>query len=353
MKESRLKNWFALTLVALLFLSACVAPNSQTPTPSVIAPTLESTLPTVTEEIVPTATEVVPADIQADIILWTPVDGNGSLAQDLNGQLNAYASEQNLTFLQVDQLSPVQLGGMTRVVVSLASADETYTLAQSAANVPVISVLGSAGTAVPNLYPMSAITATPDQAAFLAGYALALVTPEYRVGVISQAGTALGQQYSGGFITGARFYCGLCRSRFAPVMYYPLAVEVTDPASQADWQTAADTLLTNAISGVFVQPEISSPELISYLASKGVRLVGVEGQNGLETQADWVGVLSSSVSADVVNAVNTIIGGGEISSLGEGVDLTLVDENLMSAGKQILFERIRQQMLDGLVKTLP
>ena len=66
-----------------------------------------------------------------------------------------------------------------------------------------------------------------------------------------------------------------------------------------------------------------------------------------------MGVLSSSVSADVVNAVNTIIGGGEISSLGEGVDLTLVDENLMSAGKQILFERIRQQMLDGLVKTLP
>lgn len=73
-----------------------------------------------------------------------------------------------------------------------------------------------------------------------------------------------------------------------PVEYYPFTAEITDPTNAADWQAAADVLLAKAVTGIFVQPEVSTPELIAYLNSRSVTLIGVEGQPNLESaKAFW------------------------------------------------------------------
>jgi hypothetical protein len=66
-----------------------------------------------------------------------------------------------------------------------------------------------------------------------------------------------------------------------------------------------------------------------------------------------VGVLTAGGSADVVSAVEKLLNGEAPVSGASGVALGQINADLMSEGRQILFERIRQQMLDGLVKTLP
>jgi hypothetical protein len=342
-------------IFSLVLLAGCgtqVLPTD--PTPLQQTPPEASTRPmdaTATPAL--PATPTPQAQIAAELILWAPETADPALVQTLTGQLSAYAQSAGLAFESHALLAAPQLGAQTRVVVSVAPAAELAALAGQVPTVQFLSVLVPGTVVGGNVHAFEASASTSDQRAFLAGYALALITPDYRVGVISQSGTAEGQLYRDGFVTGARFFCGLCRSKYGPVLYYPFTAEIGDPASAVEWQAAADSLLANAVSAVFVQPEVSSAELITYLAGKGVVLVGVDGQPGLDVPASWVGVLTAGGSADVVSAVEKLLNGEAPVSGASGVALGRINADLMSEGRQILFERIRQQMLDGQVKTLP
>ncbi len=190
-----------------------------------------------------------------------------------------------------------------------------------------------------------------DQLSFLAGYTLALGIPDFRVGVLSQAGTPEGQMTRDAFVTGARFHCGLCNARFAPVEYYPFTAEITDPANPADWQAAADALLAKAVTGIFLQPELSTPELIAYLNSKNITMIGIEGQPHLESIQKLLGVLSGGI--DLEPALGQLLLGESVGVVKAGIELKQINRDLFSDGRLILFERIKQDLLDGYIKTLP
>ena len=171
------------------------------------------------------------------------------------------------------------------------------------------------------------------------------------MGVLSQAGTVEGQTTRDAFVTGARFHCGLCNARFVPVEYYPFTAEITDPTNAADWQAAADVLLAKAVTGIFVQPEVSTPELIAYLNSRSVTLIGVEGQPNLESAQSLLGVLSSGL--DLQPALEKLMQGESVGIVRTGIELKQVNRDILSDGRVILFERIKQDLLDGYIKPLP
>ena len=332
-----------------VFLSAC---NNQ-PQPTVIVevtqpPTAESTLvpePTLS----PTATPVVLLD--ADILLWVPENADQALTGQLENELRIYADANGRSFALTNSLSAAQLSSNVRVVVSLAAPSEVDSLASVLPQVQFLALN------VPNLVPTDnlsvVITAdsSRDQLSFLAGYTLALGIPDFRVGVLSQAGTPEGQTTRDAFVTGARFHCGLCNARFAPVEYYPFTAEVTDPANPADWQAAADALLAKAVTGIFVQPEISTPELVAYLNSKNITLIAVEGQPNLESIQRLLGVLSGGI--DLEPALGRLLLGESVGVVKAGIELKQINRDLFSDGRLILFERIKQNLLDGYIKTLP
>lgn len=340
----------ALTLLLpALFFSACSSQALPTLTQEVTqAPAVE--LPTETESTeLPTATPETLLD--ADILLWAPNSADQDLTGQLEGELDAYAEANGHSFALTSSLSATQLSSGVRVVVSLASPGEAEALASALPQVQFLALNA------PNLIPtenLSVVITTEsslDQLSFLAGYALALGVPDFRVGVLSQAATPEGQITRDAFVTGARFHCGLCNSRFAPVEYYPFTAEVADPANAADWQAAADALLANAVTGIFVQPELSTPELIAYLNSRNITLIGVEGQPNLESVLKLLGVLSSGI--DLEPALGQLLIGESVGVVKAGIELTQVNRDLFSDGRVILFERIKQDLLDGYIKTLP
>jgi hypothetical protein len=138
-----------------------------------------------------------------------------------------------------------------------------------------------------------------------------------------------------------------------PVNYYPFTAEVTAPLNPEDWQAAVDSLLELAVTAMFVQPEISSLDLMTYLASKNITVIGVEGQAGLEAAGKVVGVLGSDLYASVLSAVSGLLAGEEIGSNTGSLELTQINRDLMSDGRHILFERIREDLLNGLIKDRP
>lgn len=338
-----------LLCLLLVFLSAC---NNQTPT----ADTAEATLPSADETSLPpeptespTNTPIVVVD--AAILLWVPEGDNQALAEQLNNELAAYADANGQSFALTATLSAAQLSPNVRVVVSLASPSEVQSLASVLPQVQFLALNAAELIPTENLSLVVTSEASRDQLSFLAGYTLALGIPDFRVGVLSQAGTPEGQTTRDAFVTGARFHCGLCNARYAPVEYYPFTAEVTDPASAADWQAAADVLLAKAVTGMFVQPELSTPELIAYLNSKSITLIGIEGQPNLESSQKLLGVLSSGI--DLEPALGRLLLGESVGVVKAGIELKQVNSELFSDGRVILFERIKQDLLDGYIKTLP
>ncbi len=344
------KILFPLLLsLLLIFLSAC---NNQ-PLPS---PTVEATQPIVVETpmvptltVNPTATAVVLLD--ADILLWAPESADQELAAQLENELSTYADTNGRSFALTNTLNAAQLGPSVRVVVSLASPTEVESLASVLSQVQFLALNAPNLAPTENLSTVVTAKASRDQMGFLAGYTLALGTPDFRVGVLSQAGTPEGQTTREAFVTGVRFHCGLCNARFAPVEYYPFTAEVTDPANPADWQAAADALLAKSVTSIFVQPEISTPELIAYLNSKNITLIGVEGQPNLESMQKLLGVLSGGI--DLEPALGELLLGKSVGVVKAGIELTRINRDLFSDGRVILFERIKQDLLDGYIKTLP
>ncbi|MFZ3071206.1 MAG: hypothetical protein WA110_08815 [Anaerolineaceae bacterium] len=342
-----------LSLLVLTLLAAC----SSGPTASATLPeaVLETTAPaeTVENTATPTASPAPVLSIPAELVLWAPASVDPSLTQNLAQQLGAYATANALRVEQREQLTTQELGEEVRVVVALTSAPEINALAAAVPTVQFLAVGVPDATVGGNVHALLASAANVEDRAFLAGYLLALVTPDYRVGVLSQAGSDDGTRTMNSFVVGARFYCGLCNSRFGPVLYYPKTAQITDPGNPADWKASADVLLADSVTSIFIQPEVSSAELVSYLETAGVKLVGIPGQAGLGSGGAWLAVMGSDLGSEVVNVVARLMAGEAAGSVSTGFGLSQVNQEIITEGRLALFESTARDLQDGLIRTSP
>ena len=344
------RSLLVLILLALTLLASACNRSTQPPASETTPQTGVVEMPTdaVPTEL-PTATPILILD--AELLLWAPESADRALADQTESTLRAYADANGRSFTKTTSLSAAQLSPNVRVVVSLASQEEIESLAAVLPQVQFLALNAPNLTPTGNLNVVISSESSRDQLSFLAGYVLALGVPDFRVGVLSLASTPEGQTTRDAFVTGARFYCGLCNARFAPVEYYPFTAEVSDPGNPANWQAAADALLAKSVTGIFVQPELSSPELIAYLNSKNITLIGIAGQPNIESAQRLMGLLSSGM--DIEPILGRLLQGESVGMVRAGINLNQVNRELLSDGRLILFERIKQDLLDGYIKTLP
>ncbi len=353
MNTRKISRALLLLLLGAALLAGCV--RTTPPEPTVTA--TNTVIPAPTLIIADTATpeptpEPLPP-ITANVVLWAPANADFSQAQTLPSDLAAYAGANGLVFEQRGQLSAEELGSAVRLVVALAPAAEISALAAAAPAVQFLAIGVPDVQTGANLHALSSSSATLEERAFLAGYLLGMVIPDYRVGVISQAGTEDGTKTNDSFAVGARYFCGLCNSRFGPILFYPKGAQISDPANPGDWQAAADLLLADSVKGVFIQPEVSSPELVNYLQAAGVQMVGVSGQAGYNESPLWLGLLGSDLSADAVNLAARLLQGGQVGALKTGITLTHINANVITEGKQRLFDVTVQDVQSGFVRVTP
>ena len=197
---------------------------------------------------------------------------------------------------------------------------------------PNLSVIGSGGERA-------------DQQGFLAGYLAAVITPDWRVGVISQPDSPAGMAARNGFANGVVFYCGLCRPAYPPFIQYPIFVDLPPGG---DPQAVVDTLVGNAVKTVYVAPGVGDAALLEALAQAGLQLIG-SGAPPQQIASQWV----ASIRMDEMGAVRQIWprllageGGFDLST-----PLTLGERNpaLFSPGRQRLVDRMLTDLLAGYV----
>lgn len=343
-----MRSALLLVLLTSLMLWGCEAstpaPVLSPDAPTAISTKIETKLPAETLTPSPTA----PASSQA-ILLAAPA-ADPALAQEVQGLLEELAATDHLTFETLSELPGIDLPEGVRLVVLLPPDPGALNLAAANPEVQFLA-LGILGLqATENLSVIGSEGDRPDQQGFLAGYLAAVLTSDWRVGVISRADTVEGRAARLGFANGVVFYCGLCRPAYPPFIQYPQYAELAADADQTALQAAADTLINNAVKTVYLGPGSENPALLAYLAKAGVSLIG-SGLPPVEFQSRWI----ASVRTDALSGLRQIWprllnGEGGISL---GVPLELADRNpdLFSPGRQVFVEKMLAEMLSGYIDT--
>jgi hypothetical protein len=153
-----------------------------------------------------------------------------------------------------------------------------------------------------------------------------------------------------GFVNGAIYFCGLCRPAYPPFYEYPVYVELPTGSTPSEWQAAADFLLERYVRTAYIYPEAGDESLRRYLAEKGVRLIGSEAPlDGLE--GSWVASLRPNLLPAVFESVPALLNGENSLDLPAPLQISDINPDLFSTGRQRLAEEILSDLLAGYIGT--
>jgi hypothetical protein len=335
-------------LIAVCFLSSawgCKPGPPVTPAVSPL-PDVTATLPAIpTDTIQPTATQAPPL-----ALLIAPPGADTADIEAIQSKLSELASQDGLLLEKREQVGAFDLSDNVRVAVILAPDPGVQNLAQAHPDIQFLALGISGLEPAPNLSVIGSEDQRPDQQAFLAGYLAAVITQDWRVGVLAPAGTPAGNAARLGFVNGAIFYCGLCRPAYPPFLQYPVTIEMPAGAGQSEQQAIVDALTASGVQTVYVSPGAGDLNLLDLLSQAGINIIGgAPPPPGLED--NWV----ATVGVDLIGAVEQVWPKLVAGEGGVRLDVPLVlsdrNESLFSPGRQGLVEKLIADLAAGYIDT--
>lgn len=337
-------TWRFLFLCGCLVLSACA--------PVVLPPSAEVPSPVVTPAAAETGSATPagsPSQQIPAVILVAPAAADPNLKYQLESTLKDLSTQAGLSYGEMESVPVDQVPADTRLIVTLAPDPG---LAGWASTLPKVNFLGigiNAGESIPaNVDVVNGMSVAPEISAFIAGYIAALITDEWRVGVLSDLNTPAGQAAADGFINGAEFFCGLCNPSHPPFTDFPTAGSLTEGASLAEGSAAVDALVKAGVTTLYIPAELSTPDLLAYAAGQGLKLIGTEPPPDA-ARSQWVATLIPDLDGTLRALWPDLISGkcGQQVTLHPG--LTDVDSSLVTPGKQRLVNEIIQSLANGTI----
>lgn len=328
-----------LFIVIMVALSACGGNNSaatSTPVPSdtpIIPPTITATATT------PLAILVVPADLDPETSnLYQKTVYDLAQASGLRFQVRNTLTAADLEpGLQVVIVFPPDPG----IVALAAAAPQVQFLAINLADVAAggnISVLGG--------------NSQTDVAAFLAGYTAALITPDYRIGMMMPKDNADALRALNAYATGMAFYCGACRPLYFYPAPFPQYVEIGAEEDPVNYNAYADILLLQRkVLAFFLYPDIATEDLMNYIGTTGSYLIGTVSPE--QRPAGWVMTIQPDVIKAIQNAWPGLVSGQGGVTVQSPLGLADVDPTILTPGKQRLVEQTLSDLQAGRISTVP
>jgi len=337
-------------LVFLLSLMLLIGCNPQVPEPtSSIQPsaTLDSISPeTQTPTIEAPTPTIIPS--QSRVILVAPPESGLDQIEELTATLSELAEAEDMEFEVRSSFSPQDLSPNLRLLVGVPPDPGLADLALAAPGTQFL------GIAIPELQPAPNLTVIdtqeidPGRIGFLAGYLAAVVTPEWRVGVISSNDTTAGVAQRQGFINGAIFFCGLCRQTYPPFESYPMYVEAPSASNPQEWLAVGDILIDKAVKTVYIPPGVGDESLLEHFAEAGINLIGTAPPPlGIEEQ--WIATITGDISSALRSAWPELIAGQSGISVQAPLILTHINPDLFSPGRQRLVGNLISELSNGYI----
>jgi len=267
--------FFNLLLLALFIpavvISGCAKkPSQRQPTPVAVQPT---SLPT-------------PLPAVDRVVLVAPANFDPVLLADAESVLRELAASSALEFERREQVAVNEITSDIKVMVFLNQPENLGSLASGAPGTQFVAIMDQDWNPGQNV---TVIRRREDHIAFMAGYLAALLAPNYRVGTLLPVENPV---FSQAFVNGASYYCGPCASLLIPLNKYPFVSTQPAASPASAWQAGFDAMNVNKINVLFVAKEAASPELLAYLATLDVAMIGSKSPPA-EGKPKWVATIYS------------------------------------------------------------
>ena len=339
----RLKIQIHLLLLAAS-LSACSLGRPPEPTAAPIPTVIPSPTSVPTPES-PLAILVLPADMDKAVS-----DAYQKVVYDL-------AQQSAMRFQVRNSFSPADIESGLRIVVALPPDPGVAALAAAAPQVQFLAINVPGVNTAGNVSVLAGNNQT-DLPAFLAGYTAAVISDDFRVGMILPKENPSAQQARQAFANGMAYFCGVCGSYRLYLdpngtgIRYPQYAEIPadeDPSRFGGWANyLVGSLKVDALY-VYPDPAIEVRQLYDSLGQTGAQIIGTTLPN--PRPAGWV----MGIQADAVKAIQTawpeLVAGRGGQSIPSPLGLADVDPNFLTPGKQRLVQRVLDDLQAGRIAT--
>ena len=329
---------FIFLLIYALALSACGG-GEPTATPAPIPTDTPVAPPTLTAEpATPLAILVVPADLDPE---------TSNLYQKTVYDLT---QQSGMRFQVRNTLTAADLEPGLQIVIVLPPDPGIAALAASAPQVQFLAINIPEITAGGNISVLGN-NAQTDIAAFLAGYTAAMITEDYRLGMLMPKDNADALTALNAYAAGMKYYCGTCR----PLLFYPSTfpqyLEIGAEEDPANYDAYADILiLQHKVQTIYLHPAIVTEDLINYIGTTGVYMIGTVSPE--QRPAGWVMTIQPDVIKAIQNAWPGLVNGQGGQTVQAPLGLADIDPALLSEGKQRLVEQTLNELQAGRISTV-
>lgn len=327
-----------LFIIIVVALSACGGNNAaatSTPVPTdtpIVPPTLTATPTT------PLAILVVPGDLDPD---------TSNLYQKTVYDL---AQASGLRFQVRNTLTAADLEPGLQVVITLPPDPGIAELAAAAPQVQFLAINIPGITAGGNISILGN-NSQSDVAAFLAGYTAAMITDDYRIGMMMPKDNADALGALNSYAAGMAYYCGSCRPLYFYPKPFPQYVEISAEEDPSTYHAYADILLLqDKVQTIYLYPDIATSELEEYIGTTGAYMIGTISPE--QRPAGWVMTIQPDVIQAIQNAWSGLVSGQGGVTVQSPLGLGDVDPSILSPGKQRLVEQALKDLQAGLISTV-
>ncbi|MEP7135208.1 MAG: hypothetical protein ABI904_09775 [Chloroflexota bacterium] len=323
-------------IVIALVLSACGAPSE----PSLTA----TSLPTDTPVPVPTltATPVVPLAI---LVLPATLDQDTSNLYEKT--VYDLAQAAGMRFQVRTTLTAADLEPGLQVVIALPPDPGIVALAAAAPTVQFLAINMSDITAGGNVSVVGG-NSQSDIAAFLAGYTAALITDDYRIGMMMPRDNADAIRAFNAYASGMTFYCGTCRPFYYLNWSFPQYIDIPAKEEKKNYNAYSDILMSQfKVRTIYLHPDIATLDLETYIGTTGTLMIGTVTPE--QRPAGWVMTIQPDVIKAIQAAWPQLMSGQGGLAVQSPLGLSDIDPTLLSPGKQRLVEQMLQDLQSGFV----
>jgi hypothetical protein len=331
------KHPFLIISLAFFILLAACGPKT-TPTPEAT-----SVPPTGTPE---------PTSASPLAILILPGDMPLPVSQEYQSAVYDLAQSSGYRFQVRNSLSPEQAASEPglEIVIALPPDPGMAALAAAAPDVQFLAVDIPGVTAGGNVSAIGGGENTFNPAPFLAGYISAMLSEDWRTGLIVEKDAQATPGIEAAFGNGTGFYCGICNPVAPPYYEYPLAVEMPADSSGGEAIAYGDYLVDHQANVVYIAPSVADAGLINDLVSRGVLMIG-ETPPPQGAGSGWIATIQPDWLSAIAEAWPKLIAGEGSFSQPSPISLTDVNPDLLTPGKQRLAEETLARLANGEIDT--
>jgi hypothetical protein len=259
------------------------------------------------------------------------------------------ATSEGMRFQTRPSLATTELASDMTIIVAIPPDPGVAALAQAAPASQFVAIgIDGVGQA-DNLSLIRSQSYDAQSLAFIAGYIAAVITPDWRAGILLPADQAAATSLLQAFSNGLHFWCGLCQPAYSPFVNYPQSAQVVDPADAVTTLATVDTLSNMGVQTFYVPAEVATTALLEYIAGKQAMIIGTSQPPSTVTGQWVVSLRAASPVGSLRSLWSDLIAGEGGETIDVPLELADIGAGLLDESRQRVIKEMLAELAAGLI----